>query len=314
MIVFLLASPIVVRADIISGNDFLYELKKNGEKVEELGTWYYGKRFSVNSPSGYVIPKEKPGSEKGVTPSGYYPHYSDKDKPYKISHKKEFVFINGETIIITHTYLHNGEYWGVMPPTHSYQPPGWVLMDDLLMIYDQQDFEEENTDKFYTYTGSYDAVLSAKRLVVWQWPGSDKEKRIIDEKDTIIECANVLNKYVNVLYAYKDNEGREWSNTAIMDGWICLSDPQNSSIPAFHPALQSAKWSSDGIYDWSSNDVTIWPPVDVIKLLSFDTTVYSFDKLLLIIAIIAVLVADAVVLIKVFRKLDKTKQEGDRDD
>jgi len=85
------------------------------------------------------------------------------------------------------------------------------------------------------YTGSYDAVLSANKLILWEWPGSDREKRIIENNETISKLANVV-------YAYKDKDGREWGKTSYMEGWICLSDPENSKIPAFYLGSEPIHW------------------------------------------------------------------------
>lgn len=287
IVTYLLASPLSVYADIVIGNEFLYQ---NEDKAEEVGERYYGKRFIINSPSGYVIPKEEPGSEQGISTSAYsYKGMSPggrEDKTYTYS-GDVFVFMNGEIIYITHTFLHNGSYWGVMSPSHTYQPPGWIPMDELLVQYDHQDFEAENKDNFYTYTGSYDAVISAKKLVEWEWPGSDKEKRIVGD---------YIKEYADVLYAYKDNEGREWGKTKFSERWICLSDPENSKIPAFYPAPQPVKWSPDGIYDWSVGTSDI------------------MFNMLLIVALISVLIICVTVLRKLFWKPNNRKTGGKRDE
>ncbi|MDR2854536.1 MAG: hypothetical protein LBV40_00015 [Methanomicrobiales archaeon] len=244
--VFLLIVPLATHADVVFGNEFFYENRDRTESIRENS---YGERFIVNSPSGYVIPKEEPGSKKGV-PTGFGYRGSGDEEALE-PEGPVFVFQNGETVRIEAIFLHNGEYWGVMSPSHVYQPPGWVPMDELLMIYDPSDFELENKDTFYPYTGSYDAVLSANKLVLWEWPGSDREKRVIENKDTISNCADVL-------YAYKDEEGREWGKTTYMGGWICLSDPENNKIPVFYPASEPTKWlpedKPDDKNSWSIHD------------------------------------------------------------
>jgi len=230
--VFLLLSPIIAHADVVMGNDFFYEIK---DKTKPMTEGRRGKRIIINSPLGYVIPKVKPGSKEGVpTGEGYHSGTGYKD----IENPKHdvFVFKNGLIFTIEATYLYKGEYWGVMSPSHMYQPSGWILMSDLLVFYEKEDFEIENNDNFYIYTGSYDAVLSAERLVQWQWPGSDKEKRVIDDTGKI-------HLYANVHFAYKDAEGREWGKSKYSEWWICLSDPENSSnIPAFNPTPEPRRW------------------------------------------------------------------------
>jgi len=276
-------------ADAVFGNEFFYE---NEDNVEQLGERYYGgKKFVVNSPAGYVIPKVEPGSEQGVSTAYSYMGMNPgggEDKPYTFS-DVVFIFLNGEVIEITHTFLHDGKHWGIMSLSHTYQPPGWIPMDELLVQYALGDFDRENKDSFYTYTGSYDTILSANKLVLWQWPGSDMEKRIIDcnYEDFDIEG-------ISAAYAYKDQQDRVWcyvnlnysykspTSPYIDDrpyyidrydsGWICLSDSENSKIPSFNPAPKPVKWSPDGTYDWSDN-ATVWPPADLSELPPANTTV-----------------------------------------
>ena len=255
IVFFWLLSPLTVMADVVTGNEFFY---KNEDKMLIMDNNYRNRRFIINSKSGYVIPKEEPGTEKSIASGrGYasgwgYEDYIDKSEEFI------FVFINGETCYIEATYLVDGQYWGVMSPSHIYQPSGWILMDDLLVEYDQGCFEEENEDKFYTYTGNYDAVLSAKQLVQWEWPGSDKEKRIV-YKD--------IDEYADVLYAYKDNYGREWGKTKYSEEWICLSDPENEEILSFNGSKEPSKWSINGNTESSlSNKATVYPPANLETL------------------------------------------------
>jgi hypothetical protein len=285
-------SPLVAYADVIMGNEFAY---KNADKTEAVGERYYGKRFVINSPLGYVIPKEEPGSEKGIpSGSGYRSGWGYKD--IKEPEYDVFVFKNGGVFYIEATYLHDGRYWGIMSPSHVYQPPGWVSMDELLVFYDRQDFEIVNKGTFYAYTGSYDAVISAKQLVEWQWPGSDKEKKIISDN---------IPKYADVLFAYTDSKGREWGKTSYSEGWICLSDPENNKIPSFNPAPKPTIWSPDGNHDWSFSDVVIYPPRNPTNL----PRQGGVPTIMFIIVVVVMLVAGTVVLIRTFWKPNKSKKE-----
>ena len=216
-------------ADVVFGNDFFYENKDKMEPVDENSRWNR-RIFVVNSPAGFVYAKDEPGLG-----------YQEGNK----------LFSNGEIVSIEATYNHEGEYWGIMPPSHSYMFSGWIPMEKLLLVFEQQDFESVNKDSFYDYTGSYDAVLSAKKLVEWQWPGSDKEKRINDNEDAIARSADVE-------FAYMDKDGREWGKT-IYESWICLSDPGNSKIPAFYPAPDPTRWSPGSNFDWSATDIVRYP-------------------------------------------------------
>jgi len=246
-VIIFFAFPLSLHADVVFWNDFFYE---NEDKTEDIG-W---ESFIINSPSGYVIPTDEPGSGKGVPSNrGYKTNiYGDVYEPPKYN---IFVFNNGEHCRIEAIYLYNGEYWGVMSPNHWYQPPGWILMDDLLVEYKREDFEKENENNFYTYTGSFDAVLSAEKIVLWEWPGSDGGKRIIDNEEHNMKSSHFL-------FAYKDSEGREWCKSSYTTGWICMSDPENKTdIPMFYPAPNPIKWSYDGSHDWTQ-EATVWPSAE----------------------------------------------------
>ena len=254
--VLIVASLPVVYADSVYGNEFYYE---NEDKTEQLGDYGLGNRFVVNSPSGYVVPEKEPGSKGGIPTDEGYPSGWGGSTSEDIERLRRdyFVFKNNEIVYIEAIYLHNGDYWGVMAPSHIYQPSGWVLMDDLLQIYQRLDFETDNKQSFYPYTGSYDTVLSAKKLVEWEWPGSDREKRVIEVDDRV----HNIQSYADVIFAYKDVEGREWGKSTYSGKWICLDDPENDDIPAFYPSRTPVKWSPEGIGDWSS-PAAVYPPAE----------------------------------------------------
>jgi hypothetical protein len=303
--VLLLASSPVVYADVVMSNEFLYE---NADKVESLGNYGHRKLFVVNHPSGYVIPKKEPGSKDGIpTNLGYRGGWGNSPEDLERAENDYFIFMNGEIIDIEAVYLHKGNYWGIMSPSHIYQPPGWVLMSELLVLYQQEDWEKENEEHFYTYTGSYDAILSAEKLVEWQWPGSDREKQIIYIED--LYRNDTFIDYANFLYAYTDVEGREWGKADYFHGWFCLNDVgNNSNIPSFSPAKKPIKWSHDGIYDWSSGGTAVWPPAAPSNL----PLAKPFNVPVLIIIVSFVLVAVVVVWVMVFRRKNKSKQGGSR--
>ena len=290
-VVILLSSTSMVYADSVHGNDFL---DKNTDKVEWLvEERYFGKRFIVNSPSGFIIPKEKPDSKKGVIASqgGWG------ENPYSAPIGGLFTLINGDIIDIEAVYLHNGKYWGVMLPSHNYRAPGWVPMDEILLLYEHEDFISDHNNELYDYSDGFDAIQSAERLVIWQWPGSDREKKVVD----FSTLDDLEIKKISSDYAFKDPQERVWGYMHIRysyksptspyidkrpcyfnrseNGWICLDDPENSNIPVFSPAPNYIKWSPGGI-DWSSaGSITMWPPADYKELRSGNTPKNAFLNL-----------------------------------
>lgn len=282
LIIFLAVSPLTAYADVVFNNDFF---RKNSDKTERVSTYYDIETFIINSPEGYVIPQVEPGTEHKVVPTSKYYKFTDLFDSESRWSRFLAEYRNGEYIYIEAVYLHEGEYWGVMTASHSYFP-GWVRMDDLLMPYSGEDFYNDNRDSFYTYTGNYDAILSANTVVGWHWPGSDRENRIYDSRKTIAAFADVD-------CAYMDEDGREWGRTSYRGIWICLSDPENADLPAFSPAPTPIKWSPDYERDWSSAG-TVWTPEAVMAAQSISATVASFNIMTPIIIAASALVLGSV--------------------
>ena len=261
--ILLMALSPAALADVIIGNEFFHQ---HEDKIQELDRY----RFIANGPNGHVSAKKAPGSGKETT-----------------------VYQNGEDVLIASTYIYKGKYWGITPFGHFAQIPGWIPMDQLLVKYSQEDFEAEHQDELYAYTGGFDALFEAEAFYLWQWPGSDREKIYYDmplDADAYRGGP-----------AYRDNESREWvyivifggwlgNNREITDGWICLTDPSNSDIPAFNPAPAPTKWLPDVAQESASH------------------------TLLFIILLIFVLVAGTIVLQIMLRKPDNTKKGGKSDE
>ncbi|MCL1895675.1 MAG: hypothetical protein FWG03_03920 [Clostridiales bacterium] len=221
-LVFLFMLPFSAYADVVMGNDFFYENKDKTEPVDLT--------FTVDSPSGKISAKEKPGSSREV---------------YSLE--------NGSVVSIKAVYNHKGEYWGIPPESHSNLAWGWLPMDQLLTWYSKNDFLDEHLDEFYDYDGDFDILCNAGDYYIWQWPGTDRGNAhyFVDDYDGLDDP-----EAYRARYAWLDGEGREWLYTIIFDGgggglarfgstdgWICISDPQNGQIPAFNPAPEPAPWS-----------------------------------------------------------------------
>ena len=293
LIALMLVPPIAVYADMVWGNDFQYQ---NHEKIQ----WLERKSFIANGPDGYVVPQQKPGEAEETFIVERAPWIGDSIEAVLPTYQ------NGQEIVVAGVYIHNGKFWGIMESGHSVYLPGWIPMDHLLVIYTHKDFEEENKNNFYTYTGNLKPVQSSKRLTVWQWPGSDREKRVLNN--------NLVLRSISSDRAFKDAEEREWIHVTIgdkywwpeYDGWVCLSDPENkSNIPSFSSVPKPIKWSPDGIIDWSSDDAIVYPPVEPSGLTRPDTTdrIISEQTLLIIVSSFVLVLGTAVLII--FRKRNK---------
>lgn len=209
----LLAVPLTAYADVLvePNNDFY---ARHRDECTSLNRSFY-----ANGEGGSVSLKKQPGSKAEVA-----------------------AVENGEVLYIMFTYNHKGELWGVVElytPDKPYNqwPTGWIPMNQLLLVYDYISFAEEHGADFYPYTGSYDALNTAKEIVFWAWPGSGNAQGSLEA---------VADENFQVSHAYKDAQGREWGFVGYWYGrrnaWVCLSDPANRDIPAFNPAPTPVLW------------------------------------------------------------------------
>ena len=227
VVVCLLAPSTVAYADVVWENSFYDEHKSEIKTLTR-------KRFYANGPEGYITFMEAPGADVDISnsPAG------------------RATYDNGSEFTLDGIYIYKGEYWGGNADNGHYSKiVGWVQMNHLLVVYIPADFAEENEDVFYKYTGNFDTVYAAGRLVLWQWPGSDREKRVLDS-------GSYKDAKISARYAYKDGEDREWGYIRInnTEGWVCLTEPSSINIPAFYPAPPPAKWSPDGVFKWTHLD------------------------------------------------------------
>ena len=206
MIIFtVLSLQITARADAIiePRNDFYSAHKGRCVAV--------GRYFCANGRNGAASMRKEPGAKREI-----------------------FSVDNGAIIFIDATYDYNGEIWGVADTQYS----GWILMDELLVVYDYISFEEDHGDEFYTYKGSYDAVYEAEDIALWTWPGSGGLIRMLEpSRYPAFSPENILT-YKIASKTWKDDEGREWMFmlSKYATGWICISDLANTDIPAFNEA------------------------------------------------------------------------------
>ena len=179
--------PLTVSADIIWSNSFLDKVRRKTIVLER-------NMFVVDSDSGTLTAKESPASN--------------------IDFNYSRVYKNGETLTLNKVYKHNGEYWGINDYSGHGGPSGWFPMNQLLVMYERQDFNEEHRDEFYDYTGDFNIKNVADKLVNWQWPGSDYTKRTYNlVRDFGWDDMDVKN--IKIHYAYQDAQGREWGYVEI---------------------------------------------------------------------------------------------------
>lgn len=158
---------------------------------------------------------------------------------------------NGAEVTVGFTYEKNGVKWGVVyynvgenkkdwTKWDKESGVGWVKMSDLLLIYDEQSFEEEHGKEFTAYDGSFDKLCASsdQRVIVWSYPGSGViagDLKTLDQKYSALKPSAV----------WMDANGQVWGKIDYYKGtrgWACLSDPANESLPVtehsytFYPA------------------------------------------------------------------------------
>ncbi len=193
------AFPSTANADVlpmISG-DFFWN--------NSLDCEYDGRSYFVDSVAGkittYISPLE-------TIPNGSYQ--------------------NGEEITIEYTYQSEGMMWGG-------NNDGWVLMDNLGVIYDNKQFFIDNASEISTYEGD---IFSIPIAMLYTYPNSG-------ECYQLVEDANYLLITEAIGSFYTDEAGNEWGNIVYYYGrknaWVCISDPTNTSLDSgVMPNLPSA--------------------------------------------------------------------------
>ena len=192
---WLLAVPVL--ADVIwEPEDDFYTAHR--EACEYLGRSYY-----ANGQAGFAMVFETPEA-----------------KAYAEPHLE-----NGAVLYVSFTLEYEGGAWGVAELEDG--RTGWVRMEALTPVYDQQSFREDHAGEIRAEA----RTLSVDGLALccydfpggtWQWQGDPADTKGL-EPLTFSEL-------------YTDAEGREWGYLGywygIRNAWICLTDPENPDLPA----------------------------------------------------------------------------------
>lgn len=244
-LVFILSGTMCF-ADLIyePDNDFLLKNRNRTEYVE--------RNFYINGSEGKAIV------------------YDDPDSPEEFA-----VLVNGVELTVYNTYKKDRTEWGLVEFSidedgmveNAYDDAltGWMLMDDLLVVYDNTNFFEEHADEFYMFDSSYEAIIEAgEDAVLWTYPGSG------EMAGTLYEPENL-----QLGTAYDDSDGRQWGfidyHFGNRDVWICISDPTNENIPVFGveaPELISPASIKSGLIEDLESQNTEFPIKIIIALVA----------------------------------------------
>lgn len=229
---FLMTTPKIAFADVIwEPNDDFY-LKHSDECALER------RNYISNRTDGKITLYKSPLSKKKV---GTY-----SEEEYYVS----FTFTDK-----------NDVKWGIIEVDGK---TGWIPMDQLIVVYDNQSFYEDYYNEFKNYDGTYDEVLEDS-FIIWTFPGSGE----IDSK--FMEENKAADSRPEIQYTFTDDEGRAWGYVNYYygsRGWICLDDPVNENIPLFGkhtlntitPSIDANSLEQDYVSEW------IYPVVFVVAV------------------------------------------------
>lgn len=174
------------------------------------------------------------------------------------------------------------------------EKPGWVLLSELYLIYDERSFTEEHGGEFFKsvnyLTAEQDAPLT---LRIYDYPGAPDSWEY-----------QLVNDTLTLTYEYADPEGRRWAKITyykgIKNSWVCLSDP-DAIIPPFGgdpnlPLIESVETPEPMPDESVSTDSPFIDPVDPPERLPVNPLLY------LAIGLVILAVAGAVVLIMICYK------------
>lgn len=205
-------------ADLLWEPDDDFYWHHYGPSIEVYRMYY------TNGDEGCVVAYTKPAGEEPVA-----------------------VLPNGCEMFVSAVYRgRDGAYWGVIQfeydeggkPVPNYGPPsdveyftGWVPMASMSLIYDYQSFVDEYKGEFEKFTGDVsDYIDGDKMIYCWKYPGAEK----ICDRFYPTEFNGEMGLDFSLIW--RDEEGRIWGNIRIYydvrECWVCLSDPENDSLPA----------------------------------------------------------------------------------
>lgn len=200
--------------------DILWEPLDDNYYQENMGNFdYVGRSFYTNGADGCVTVYKEPAGKEQVD-----------------------VLPNGCRMYVSFEEDKGGVKWGVIQYEYkdgTYTPSwdwdtsgkiirtGWVSMDSLWLIYDYQSFTEEHKDEFEDYTGDTREFIG-KEIYEWQYPGAE-----LCSPFTVSDFEGGME--LSFSRTWQDEEGRLWGDMnyyyGIRDCWVCLSDPENDSLP-----------------------------------------------------------------------------------
>ncbi len=217
----MLSGVISARADVLWEPDDPYYMKRweNEDMKDEFVL--NNRNYFVNGSQGYIYVAEDPESQR-VTDA----------------------LENGTLVFVSFTYTDRGQEWGVIQyqrdsegkvtPNYGYRDEGeegqirtgWILMEDVSLVYDSTAFMEEYAEEIETVTENPELTLKeGEELLYWTYPGSG----------FLYGKTSYVDNGLQTDASYTDEDGRIWGHISYYMGtrdvWICVSDPTALDLP-----------------------------------------------------------------------------------
>lgn len=171
---------------------------------EEVSDTYSSRSYVTYGASGSVNFYEAPGSGTVV-----------------------FSRDNLERVYPSYFYESDGMRWGIIEDYsgETYRT-GWCRMEELLPVYDSQQFMTDHTDELggaVTFTD-----YAPGTVCFYSYPGSGVVAETWDYSSNESSCPEFDTSYT-------DSEGRQWGHVSyymwVRDCWMCISAPYNDALP-----------------------------------------------------------------------------------
>ena len=178
---------------------------------------YQDRDYILNGPEGYVSLYAAPGQAV-----------------------RERALLNGETVWGAWVYTDGaGERWVGLtgeedPENWSYALQGWVRETELAPRADGKTFSQQYGDAFTELDGAFlDAFAQAEQVAFWAYPRCETAPEVWTGEEVREWLGEDGDASRLVTECYVDDAGRTWGHVIYFygrtDGWICLSDPENTT-------------------------------------------------------------------------------------
>ena len=220
----LIQGTAAVRADVIWEPDDEFYQEERWEMGKEDEFELNNRSYFANGKSGYIYVTDNPEEEK-------------------ITDALE----NGSVLFVSFTYENShGEDWGVIQyrreengevtpdyggdPEDSSIKTGWVLMNELSLVYDSEEFKKEHQEEIKENTEEIHLSPDGEQEVqFWSYPGSG---------DIIGSSSYEIGK-MTFSEIYEAPDGEQWGYAAyhygMKDFWVCISRPYAVDLPVTAP-------------------------------------------------------------------------------